>query len=109
MDRTHLVSRSITCILNNCQIQYKLRSSQKVRGVTRLLSDCDSIMDSNSPIHKAASSLVTDRSLQNGKMSMGNCCTERPPDPVLYGGRPSGGFVNRAVKNCDGIMDSKKL
>ena len=50
-----------------------------------------------SPIHKAASSLVTGRSLQNGKMSMGNRRTERPPDPVLYGGRPSGGFVNRAV------------
>ena len=30
-------------------------------------------------------------------MSMGNRHTERPPDPVLYGGRPSGGFVNRAV------------
>ena len=30
---------------------------------------------------------------------MGNCRTERPPDPVLYGGRPSGGFVNRAVKD----------
>ena len=50
-----------------------------------------------SPIHKAAGSLVTGRSLQNGKMSMGNRRTERPPDPVLYGGRPSGGFVNRAV------------
>ena len=50
------------------------------------------------PIHKAAGSLVTGRSLQNGKMSMGNCRTERPPDPVLYGGRPSGSFVNRAVK-----------
>ena len=50
-----------------------------------------------SPIHKAAGSLVTGRSLQNGKMSMGNCHTERPPDPVLYGGRPSGDFVNRAV------------
>ena len=34
---------------------------------------------------------------QNGKMSMGNRCTERPPDPVLYGGRPSGGFVNSAA------------
>ena len=42
--------------------------------------------------------LVTGRSLQNGKMSMGNRRTERPPDPVLYGGRPSGGFVNRAVR-----------
>ena len=29
---------------------------------------------------------------------MGNRRTERPPDPVLYGGRPSGGFVNSAVK-----------
>ena len=29
---------------------------------------------------------------------MGNCRTERPPDPVLYGGRPSGGFVNSAVR-----------
>ena len=53
----------------------------------------------NSAIHKAASSLVTGRSLQNGKMSMGNHRTERPPDPVLYGGRQSGGFVNRAVKD----------
>ena len=52
----------------------------------------------NSAIHKAAGSLVTGHSLQNGKMSMGNRRTERPPDPVLYGGRPSGGFVNRAVK-----------
>ena len=51
----------------------------------------------NSPIHKAAGSLVTGHSLQNGKMSMGNRCTERPPDPVLYGGRPSGSFVNSAV------------
>ena len=51
-----------------------------------------------SPIHKAAGSLVTSRSLQNGKMSMGNCRTERPPDPILYGGRLSGGFVNSAVK-----------
>ena len=51
----------------------------------------------NSPIHKAAGSLVTSCSLQNGKMSMGNHHTERPPDPVLYGGRPSGGFVNRTV------------
>ena len=52
-----------------------------------------------STIHKAASSLVTGRSLQNGKMSMGNRRTERPPDPVLYGGRPSGGFVNRAGRH----------
>ena len=51
----------------------------------------------NSLIHKAASSLVTGRSLQNGKMSMENRCTERPPDPVLYGSRLSGGFVNSAV------------
>ena len=28
---------------------------------------------------------------------MGNRHTEQPPDPILYGGRPSGGFVNRAV------------
>ena len=55
------------------------------------------VMVSYSPIHKTAGSLVTGHSLQNGKMSMGNRCTERPPDPVLYGGRPSGGFVNRAV------------
>ena len=60
---------------------------------------------SNSPIHKAAGSLVTGRSLQNGKMSMGNCRTERPPDPVLYGGRPSGGFVNRAVTRIKIIND----
>ena len=51
----------------------------------------------NSTIHKAAGSLVTGHSLQNGKVSMGNCHTERPPDPILYGGRPSGGFVNSAV------------
>ena len=55
----------------------------------------------NSAIHKAASSLVTGCSLQNGKMSMGNRRTERPPDPVLYGGRPSGGFVNSAVSTCN--------
>ena len=30
----------------------------------------------DSPIHKAAGSLVTGRSLQNGKMSMGNRRTE---------------------------------
>ena len=53
----------------------------------------------NSLIHKAAGSLVTGRSLKNGKMSMGNRRTERPPDPVLYGGRPSGGFVNSAVRS----------
>ena len=58
----------------------------------------------NSPIHKAASSLVTRRSLQNGKMSMGNRRTERPPDPVLYGGRPSGGFVNSAVKDLNHLV-----
>ena len=57
----------------------------------------------NTPIHKAAGSLVTGRSLQNGKMSMGNCRTERPPDPILYGGRPSGAFANRAV-NCHAIV-----
>ena len=50
-----------------------------------------------SPIHKVAGSLVTGRSLQNRKMSMGNRHTERPPDPVPYGGRPSGGFVNSTV------------
>ena len=27
----------------------------------------------------------------------GNHRTERPPDPILYGCRPSGGFVNSAV------------
>ena len=59
---------------------------------------------SNSAIHKAAGSLVTDHSLQNGKMSMGNCRTERPPDPILYGGRPSGGFVNSAVKVKEMIL-----
>ena len=30
---------------------------------------------------------------------MGNRCTERPPDLVLYGGRLYGGFVNRAVSD----------
>ena len=54
----------------------------------------------NSLIHKAAGFLVTGRSLQNGKMSMGNRRTERPPDPVLYGGRPSGSFVNSAVNGA---------
>ena len=57
----------------------------------------------NSAIHKATGSLVTGRSLQNGKMSMGNRGTERPPDPVLYGGRPSGGFVNRSVKGIQHV------
>ena len=51
----------------------------------------------NSAIHKAAGSLVTSHSLQNGKMSMRNRHTERCPEVVLYGGRPSGGFVNSAV------------
>ena len=60
----------------------------------------------NSLIHKAAGSLVTGRSLQNGKKSMGNCRTERPPDPVLYGGRPSGGFVNWAVRGRHGSLGS---
>ena len=41
----------------------------------------------NSLIHKAAGSLVTGRSLQNRKMSMGNRRTERPPDPMA--GRPA--------------------
>ena len=50
-----------------------------------------------SPIHKAAGSLVTGRSLQNRKMSMGNRRTERSPEVVLYGGRQSGGFVSSAV------------
>ena len=63
----------------------------------------------NSPIHKAAGSLVTGRSLQNGKMSMGNRHTERPPDPVLYGGRPSGGFVNRAVSHHKKLQQSMFL
>ena len=61
-----------------------------------------------SPIHKAAGSSVTGRSLQNGKMSMGNRHTERPPDPILYGGRPSGGFVNSAV-NTHGHSNSFQL
>ena len=52
-----------------------------------------------SPIHKAASSLVTGRSLQYGKMSMGNRRTEQPPDPILYSGRLSGGFVNSTVNH----------
>ena len=62
------------------------------------------VAPTNSPIHKAAGSLVTGRSLQNGKMSMGNRRTERPPDPILYGGRPSGGFVNRAAKRAVRIL-----
>ena len=52
---------------------------------------------SNSAIHKAVSSLVSGRSLQNRKMSMGSHRTERPPEAVLYGGRQSGSFVNSAV------------
>ena len=51
-----------------------------------------------SAIHKADGSLVTDHSLQNGKMSMGNRRTERCPEVILYGGRQSGGFVNSAVR-----------
>ena len=31
-------------------------------------------------------------------MSIGNRHTERPPDPVPYGGRPSGSFVNSTVQ-----------
>ena len=57
-------------------------------------------VESYSPIHKAAGSLVTGHSLQNRKMSMGNRRTERPPDPVLYGSRLSGGFVNSAVNSA---------
>ena len=53
----------------------------------------------NSTIHKAAGSLVTGRSLQNGKMSMGNHHTERCPEVILYGGGPSSGFVNSAVRS----------
>ena len=34
---------------------------------------------------------------------MGNHRTERPPDPVLYGSRPSGGYVNRAVRGLGSI------
>ena len=56
-------------------------------------------MHSYSAIHKTAGSLVTGRSLQNGKMSMGNSCTERYPEVVLYDGRPSGRFVNSAVSS----------
>ena len=47
---------------------------------------------------QGASSLVTSRSLQNGKMPMGIRHTEWSPEAVLYGGRQSGGFVNSAVK-----------
>ena len=63
-----------------------------------------------STIHKAAGSLVTSRSLQNRKVSMGNHRTECPPDLVLYGGRQSGGFVNSAL-NTETISSSvsKKL
>ena len=52
-----------------------------------------------SAIHKATTSLVTGRSLHNGKMSMGNRRTERSPKAVLYGARQSGGFVNSAVNS----------
>ena len=31
----------------------------------------------------------------------GNCRQERPPEVVLYGSRPYGGFVNRAVNTFD--------
>ena len=50
-----------------------------------------------SAIHKAASSLVTGRSLQNGKMSMGSCHAECSPEAVLYSGRQSSSFVNSTV------------
>ena len=65
--------------------------------MSRQISSIDNCSGSRNPNSFPADSLVTGRSLQNGKMSMGNRRTERPPDPVLYGGRPSGGFVNRAV------------
>ena len=50
-----------------------------------------------SAIHKATFSWVTSHSLQNGKMLMGIRGTEQCPEAALYGGRPSGGFVNSAV------------
>ena len=62
-------------------------------------------LSSYSAIHKAAGSLVTGCSLQNGKMSMGNRCTEQSPEVILYGGRQSGGFVNSTVS----ISDAKKF
>ena len=68
---------------------------------TFVIAECERTLMVYSAIHKAAGSLVTGRSLQNGKMSIGNCRTELPPDPVLYGGRPSGGFVNRAVSRIN--------
>ena len=70
-----------------------VEKSQNLANMTRSL--CRG--STNSAIHKANGSLVTGRSLQNGKMSMGNRHTERSPEVVLYGGRQSGGFVNRAV------------
>ena len=52
-----------------------------------------------SAIHKAAGFLVTGRSLQNGKMSMGNRHTEWSPKVVLYGSRQSNSFMNSAVSS----------
>ena len=40
-------------------------------------------------------------------MSMGNCRTERPPDLILYGGRPSGSFVNSTVNKSH--LDSGRI
>ena len=60
-----------------------------------------------SAIHKATGSLVTGRSLQNGKMSMGNCHTERSPEAVLYGSMQSGGFVNSGYSlDLESAIDS---
>ena len=65
----------------------------------------------NSAIHKAASFIVPGRSMistgtipcgtQKCPLAVnGSRRQEWPPEVVLYGGRPYGGFVNRAVRTC---------
>ena len=60
---------------------------------------------SNSAIHKAADRAVPGFAWYNScgteKCPLavnGSCQQERPPEVVLYGGRPYGGFVNSAVR-----------
>ena len=40
---------------------------------------------------------------------MGNCCTERCPEVILYGSRQSGHFVNSAVTVFFSISSKKYL
>ena len=69
----------------------------EAKAKTTLVPDGLTDIPINSAIHKAAGSLVTGRSLQNGKNVWWTWMGERSPETVLYGGRQSGGFVNRAV------------